>query len=96
MLAMECNTYEEFRLGLCFGCGEDGRHCAMMGHRADEEPMTRKRKRVPPAGSEGAASSAVAERKARRRHGRRRRIRRHRKFYLNTGSAKGDFCRKNL
>ena len=49
--------------GLCFGCGEGGQHCAIMGYRAIEHlPAIRKYGRV------------------------------NKKFYLNTGSAKGQFC----
>ncbi len=76
MLAFECETYEQFRLGLCFGCGGEGgqrggrRQCAIMGHRAAEWAAT-----------DGARGELIGGKVP------------HRKFYLDTGNADGQFCR---
>ena len=36
MIGQECSSYEEFNLGMCFTCGSNNEHCAIMGYRSIE------------------------------------------------------------
>ena len=34
-MAFQCNSWQQFYKGLCWGCGENGEGCARMGEHAD-------------------------------------------------------------